>query len=266
MRQWRGAASVEPATPPADSEVDDSTMISRFFCPGPLQAGADIALPREVAHHAERVLRLAVGDEVVLFDGGGAEFAARLIALGPQARAAITTRREPARESPLLLTLVQALASGDKMDWVIQKAVELGVAAVIPVAAERSVLKLSGERADKRLAHWRQVVVAACEQCGRNRMPEVAEVLPLGRYLAAHRHGVLRLVLDPLGGQRLADLARPAGPVHLLIGPEGGWSDAELAATRAAACSPVRLGPRVLRTESAGLAVIAALQTLWGDF
>jgi len=242
-------------------------MISRFFCPGPLQAGVEIALPREVAHHAGRVLRLALGDEVVLFDGSGAEFAACLTALGAQARARIGARREPLRESPLQLTLVQALASGDKMDWVIQKAVELGVAAVIPVAAERSVLKLAGERAEKRLAHWRQVVVAACEQCGRNRLPEVADILPLARYLAGPREGVLRLLLDPLAaGRRLADLARPAGPVHLLIGPEGGWSETELAAARAAACTPIRLGPRVLRTESAGLAVSAALQTLWGDF
>lgn len=241
-------------------------MISRFFCPGPLQAGTEIALPREVAHHAERVLRLCVGDEVVLFDGSGAEFSACLSALGAQPRARLADRREPQRESPLSLTLVQALAGGDKMDWVIQKAVELGVAGVIPVAAERSVLKLAGERAAKRLAHWRQVAVAACEQSGRNRIPEIADVQPLSRYLAEHREGPLRLLLDPLPGQRLAELPRPAGPVHLLIGPEGGWAEPELRAARAADCIPIRLGPRVLRTETAGLAVIAALQTLWGDF
>jgi 16S rRNA (uracil1498-N3)-methyltransferase len=245
-------------------------MISRFFCLGPLLPGTEIALPGEVAHHAERVLRLAVGDEVVLFDGSGAEFAARLTALGAHPRAHIAERREPQRESPLGLTLVQALASGDKMDWVIQKAVELGVAAVIPVAAERSVLRLAGERADKRLAHWRQVAVAACEQCGRNRVPEIFGVQPLVRYLAEGRAeagpGLLRLLLDPLPGRRLAELDRPAGPVHVLIGPEGGWTEVELAAARVAGCTSIRLGPRVLRTESAGLAVVAALQTLWGDF
>jgi 16S rRNA (uracil1498-N3)-methyltransferase len=241
-------------------------MISRFFCPGPLVEGTDIALPREVAHHAERVLRLAAGDEVILFDGSGAEFSARLTVLGARAGAWISARQAPERESPLALTLVQALASGDKMDWIIQKAVELGVSGVIPVAAERSVLKLAGERAEKRLAHWRQVVVAACEQCGRNRVPEVAEVAPLPRYLGEHRSGILRLLLDPLEGRRLTELARPEGAVHLLVGPEGGWSEAELQAARAAGCTSIRLGPRVLRTETAGLAVTAALQTLWGDF
>ena len=241
-------------------------MISRFFCPGPLQPGTEIALPREVAHHAERVLRLAVGEELVLFDGSGAEFAGRLTALGGQARAEIGERSEPLRESPLRLTLAQALASADKMDWVIQKAVELGVDQVIPVAAERSVLKLAGERAGKRLMHWRQVAVAACEQCGRNRLPEIAEVQPLAGYLADHREGALRLLLDPVAGQRLAELSRPAGPVHLLIGPEGGWAEAELKAARVAGCTAIRLGPRILRTETAGLAVISALQALWGDF
>src|SRR5574338_344553 len=212
-------------------------MISRFFCPGPLRPGPHIALPREVAHHAERVLRLAVGDEVVLFDGGGAEFPARLLALGAQARAEVTTCREPARESPLELTLVQALATGDKMDWVIQKAVELGVAAVEP-----------------------------CEQSGRNRIPEIAEIRPFMRYLAEPGEPALRLLLDPADGQGLSDLPRPLGPVHVLIGPEGGWAEAELRAARAAGCTAVRLGPRVLRTETAGLAMVAALQARWGDF
>lgn len=241
-------------------------MISRFFCPGPLVEGTEIALPRELAHHADRVLRLAVGDEVVLFDGSGAEFPARLTALGGHARAELIGRLEPVRESPLPIVLVQALAAGDKMDWVIQKAVELGVAAIVPVAAERSVLKLAGERADKRLTHWRQVVVAACEQCGRNRIPEVSDVQPLARYLVDRRESATRLLLDPLPGRRLAELARPEGSLHVLIGPEGGWAEAELKAARAAGCIPVSLGPRVLRTETAGLAVISTLQTLWGDF
>lgn len=241
-------------------------MISRFFCPGPLGADTELTLPREVAHHAERVLRLGVGDALVLFDGSGAEFHGVLTAVGAQARVRLSGRAAPLRESPLQLTLVQALASGDKMDWVIQKAVELGVAAVIPVAAERSVLKLAGERAEKRLAHWRQVVVSACEQCGRNQVPEVAEVVSLGSYLARHGGSILRLQLEPQAGQRLAALPPPAGPVHLLVGPEGGWSEGELAAAHKAGCTPIRLGPRVLRTETAGIAVISALQTLWGDF
>ncbi|MDY0011605.1 MAG: 16S rRNA (uracil(1498)-N(3))-methyltransferase [Rhodocyclaceae bacterium] len=241
-------------------------MISRFFCPLPAAPEGEVALPREVAHHAERVLRLVVGDELVLFGGDGAEYAARLVSLGREPRAEILARRAPERESPLAVTLVQALASGDKMDWVVQKAVELGAVAVAPVAAERSVLKLAGERADKRQAHWRQVAVSACEQCGRNRVPEILPVRTLTACLAEPAGNALRLMLDPAAPGGLGDLGRPTGPVHILIGPEGGWSPAELAAARQAGVRGVRLGPRVLRTETAGLAMLAALQALWGDF
>ena len=167
-------------------------MNPRFFCPDGLLPDSDMPLPGPVAHHAERVLRLAVGDAVTLFDGQGGECAATLLALGKQPVARLGPRLAAGRESPLQITLVQALASGDKMDWVVQKAVELGAVAIQPVAAERSVLKLAGDRADKRVAHWQQIAVAACEQSGRNRVPQVAPILP---YLFL----VLILIFRPRG-------------------------------------------------------------------
>ncbi|WP_407279887.1 16S rRNA (uracil(1498)-N(3))-methyltransferase [Aromatoleum evansii] len=240
-------------------------MISRFFCPLPLPAAGEIQLPEALAHHAARVLRLRDGDPVILFDGSGGEVTAVLRLRGKQCFAELLERRDIERESPLRLVLVQALASGDKMDWIVQKAVELGVAAIVPVQAERSVLRLAGERAAKRVEHWQQVAVSACEQCGRNRVPAVAPITGLHDYLARPCEGA-RLILDPAATQRLLDAGRPAGEVHLLIGPEGGWSDEELAACRRAGCAGMGLGPRVLRTETAGLAAIAALQAVWGDF
>ena len=240
-------------------------MNPRFFCPDGLLPASDMPLPAAVAHHAERVLRLAVGDPVTLFDGQGGECAASILAFGKQPLARLGPRLAIERESPLQITLVQALASGDKMDWVVQKAVELGVAAVQPVAAERSVLKLAGERADKRVAHWQQVAVAACEQSGRNRVPVVGEILPLAKYLARPFDGT-RLILAPGADGALARKARPTRPLAILIGPEGGWSPAELDLAARAGCEPLALGPRVLRTETAGLAAMAAMQTVWGDF
>lgn len=240
-------------------------MNPRFFCPDGLLPASDMPLPAAVAHHAERVLRLAVGDPVTLFDGQGGECAASILAFGKQPLARLGPRLAIECESPLQITLVQALASGDKMDWIVQKAVELGVAAVRPVAAERSVLKLAGERADKRVAHWQQVAVAACEQSGRNRVPVVGEILPLAKYLARPFDGT-RLILAPGADGALARKARPTRPLAILIGPEGGWSPAELDLAARAGCEPLALGPRVLRTETAGLAALAAMQTVWGDF
>ncbi len=241
-------------------------MVSRFFSPEPLPQDGCFELPEALAHHAVRVLRMSAGDRMVLFDGSGDEVEAVLEGQGKRWSARLEVRRVVARESPLQLVLVQALASADKMDWVVQKAVELGVSAVIPVRASRSVLKLTGERADKRVAHWREVAVSACEQSGRNRVPQVADIVDLRDYLAQHRNGPQRLILDPVGGRRLAELGRPAGVCHILIGPEGGWSEEELVACQTAGCDGVTLGPRVLRTETAGLAVLAAMQALWGDF
>ena len=240
-------------------------MISRFHFPDRLPAGGEVALPDALAHHALRVLRLRDGEAVVLFDGSGGEVEARLAVRGKAVFAQLGEARAVERESPLRIVLVQALASGDKMDWVVQKAVELGAHAVQPVQAERSVLRLAGERADKRVAHWQQVAVAACEQCGRNRVPEIRPLQALAPWLGAHRDA-LNYVLAPGGAAGVADEPEPKDVVHLLVGPEGGWSEVEIAAFDAAGCRPVRLGPRVLRTETAGLAAVAALQARWGDF
>lgn len=241
-------------------------MIPRFHCPGPFLAGATVALPPQAEQHALRALRLRPGDELVLFDGGGGEWPGRLVAAGRGLRVSLGEWRGVEREAPLALTLAQALATADKMDWVVQKAVELGACAIVPVQARRSVLRLSGERAEKRLGHWQQVIVSACEQCGRNRLPELADVVDLPHYLAqpaaAHE---MRLLLSPGAGIRLSALPRPAGAVTLLVGPEGGFDPDEEAAARAGGFQPVSLGPRVLRTETAGLAAIAAIMALWGD-
>ncbi|MBR0566363.1 16S rRNA (uracil(1498)-N(3))-methyltransferase [Azoarcus sp. L1K30] len=240
-------------------------MISRFHFPGVLPQGGELPLPEAVSHHALRVLRLSDGDPLVLFDGSGGEVAARLDIRGKRGFAVLGERRSISRESPLEIVLVQSLASGDKMDWIIQKAVELGVAGVIPVQAERSVLRLAGERAQKRQAHWQQVAVAACEQCGRNRVPEVTPVQTLSAYLEGWS-AVPKVVLAPGATHTLGTMSPPEGAMHLLIGPEGGWSDAELAVCQGAGAIALGLGPRILRTETAGLAAVAAIQARWGDF
>lgn len=240
-------------------------MPPRFHCPLPLAENLSLRLPDDVAHHALRVLRLRYGEAVCVFDGEGAEFGGELVKIDGEAGVQLGARVTTDRESPLQVTLVQALAVSDKMDWIVQKAVELGAAAVQPVEAERCVLKLVGERAGKRVEHWRQVAVSAAEQCGRSRLCRVEEVRKLGAWLGSDVPGE-RWILAPEEGEALGAMPKPAGPVSLMIGPEGGWSEAELAMARAAGCRPVRLGPRVLRTETAGVAAMAAMMALWGDF
>ncbi len=240
-------------------------MLPRFFCPALAFPSEEIALPPAVAHHADRVLRLKPGQEVILFDGDGREARVELVTLGREPMARVVALATVDREPPLAITLVQALATGDKMDWIVQKAVELGVARFQPIAAERSVLRLDGERAVRRVEHWRQVAVSAAEQCGRNRLMVVEPITSLPGWLSASSCEV-RWALDPEAGQRLGSRGAPQGPVALLIGPEGGWAERELAALRAAGCEGLTLGPRVLRTETAGLAAVAAMLALWGDF
>jgi len=242
-------------------------MIPRFFCSQSMKVGRILELPKEVAHHALRVLRLHLGDTIVLFDGSGGEYRARLLDCGRRPTVQIERFDSVERESPLALTLAQALPAGDKMDWIIQKAVELGVSVIVPLVAERSVVRLAGERADKRAAHLRGVARSACEQCGRNRVAAVEAIASLSNFLAAGLPAdMLRLVLSPGGGRKFAALAPPEQGVVLLVGPEGGWSESEMAAIRACGWSELTLGPRVLRSETAGLAALAALQARWGDF
>ena len=242
----------------------------RFYCPVALAAGSTIDLPENAARHAGRVLRLRVGDELTLFDGAGGEYAARIAEVARERVSVdVLQWRDVECEAPIRITLVQALQAGEKMDMTMQKAVELGVSRIVPVASKRSVVRLDGERALRRLEHWRGVVASACEQCGRNRVPEVAPLAGLDRWLGLPAAtGVMRLMLAPGAAQTLNDLAPPlpGGDVELLIGAEGGLAPQEVELAAAAGYLSIRLGPRILRTETAGLAALAAIQCLWGDF
>jgi 16S rRNA (uracil1498-N3)-methyltransferase len=255
----------------------------RFYLDQPLAPGARFSLPPGPARHAARALRLTVDDVITLFNGRGGEFAARIERIHKdEVAVAITGFADVERESPLRVMLAQGISSGERMDYTLQKAIELGVTAIQPIAAKRSVVKLAGERADRRVVHWQGVVASACEQCGRNQVPVVAPPLPLAQWLGHTRlHGLQPiesqrptgqqangrlLFLSPLAETRLADLPLPDAPDWLVAGPEGGFEADEVAALHAAGAIPVRLGPRVLRTETAALAALAAMQTLWGDF
>ena len=242
-------------------------MPPRFYCPVPLTPGARFDLPDEAAHHAGKVLRLAPGEEVIVFNGQGGEWHGRLEKAGRGLAVQLEAFVETDREPSLDITLVQCLPAADKMDWIVQKAVELGVSTIRPVVARRSVIRLSGERMERRVAHWQAVAVAACEQCQRNRVPAVAPLVDLSQFLAeAPAQNAMRMILAPGATRRLAELPAPSGPVALLVGPEGGFEDAELAAAAFAGFVPLVLGPRVLRTETAGMAALAAMMALWGDF
>ncbi len=241
---------------------------TRIHVPGALAPGAVVPLPAPAAHHLSHVLRAAVGDEVVVFNDG-AEFAAtitRIDKTGVSVKVAAGAAVD--RESPLFFTLAQAISSSERMDMTLQKSVELGVARAQPLYSERSLVRLDAERTAKRVAHWQQVVVAACEQSGRNVVPPVAAPLPFTDWLGALPQAgpdELRVLLSPRASTRLAELPRPRR-VTLLAGPEGGFTSVEAELARQYGFVALRLGPRVLRTETAALAALAAMQTLWGDF
>jgi 16S rRNA (uracil1498-N3)-methyltransferase len=237
--------------------------VPRLFVDAELRPRASLELPEAAAHHAARVLRLREGEAVVLFDGRGGEYDALLSMPGRgRVLAATGERRDVERESPLAVTLLQAVSTGDKMDFTIQKAVELGVIAIHPVFSAKSVVRLSGEREAKKLAHWRRIAIAACEQCGRNRIPEIREPVALERYRAPE--AAAKVLLSPAGADRLADVAK--SPLVLAAGPEAGFSGEEEQWLLRAGFAAVRLGPRILRTETAALAALAALNALAGDF
>lgn len=241
----------------------------RFYCSEPVFAGQEILLPAPLAHHI-RVRRLEAGDSVVLFDGRGGEIAGTLSFEGK--KTLVLLGQHSPREAELggEITLIQALPSGDKMDWIIEKAVELGVHRVIPVAAQRSVLKLSGARLDKRLEHWHGVIASASEQCGRNRLMHLSTPQTLEQAINATLP-VHRLLCDPEAGETLAEYVATRHheqikieAVSLLIGPEGGWSPEETAAASRQGVTNIKFGLRVLRTETAGLALAAATTALLG--
>ena len=240
--------------------------LTRCFVETALDPGADIALPESAAAHLVRVLRLREGDNCVLFNGNGLDYAARITAISKrEVRAQVVSASEVHNESPLRIVLLQGIARGEKMDLILQKATELGAASVLPVQSERSEVKLDAERAVKRLDHWRSVVVSACEQSGRAVVPDVLAPQPLAE-AARSVETALKLILDPEGEYALATLAAPSPlSVCIAIGPEGGWSPRDRETLRSAGFSGLRLGPRILRTETAGLAAIAALQARFGD-
>lgn len=239
----------------------------RFHCPPPLPANDHGELPPDAAHHASRVLRLRVGDEVQIFDGAGEARNGRIAAIEGKRVTLEQLRPCPPEAAPTLqIELAQAMSSSEKMDWVVQKATELGATSIQPVQTQRSVAKLTAERAEKRSEHWRGVTLAACEQCGRNRLPELRPPQELASWLAQVKHETCaKFILLPDGASKLTAQPRPQGRVLLLIGPEGGFSADEAAMARQAGFIPILLGPRVLRTETAALAGITALQLLWGD-
>ncbi len=240
----------------------------RFYCTPPLPHSGLFELPPEAAHHAARVLRLRESDRVEMFDGLGNACTGMIVELaGKRVVVGGIAASRADRESPLQITLAQALSSSEKMDWVIQKATELGVAKIQPLDTERSVARLSAERAAKRLEHWRQVAISACEQCGRNLLPEIHAPLDMMAWLQQIRDTPdSKFILLPEGAASLHAQSKPQDSVVLLIGAEGGFTGAESDSALHCGFTAIRLGARVLRTETAAVAGLAALQTLWGDF
>jgi 16S rRNA (uracil1498-N3)-methyltransferase len=237
----------------------------RFYCSEPLAVGATIALPDAVAHHVH-VLRLQPGNVLSLFDGDGGEYRATLASSDKRRASAVIDGHDPREaELPYQVTLAQALPEGTKMDWIIEKAVELGVTAIQPLAARRCVVRLSSERAEKKQGHWQAVIVAASEQSGRNRLAQLADLTDFDRWIGG-RDMADCILLTPRASASLADWTRTTAPrpVCLMIGPEGGYTQQEEDAAIARGAVALSMGPRVLRTETAGLAALAVISAAWG--
>jgi 16S rRNA (uracil1498-N3)-methyltransferase len=238
--------------------------VTRVFVAAALRGGTIIDLPAETAAHLAKVLRARVGDAITLFAGDGIEYTGTIEAVrGSRVTAAVGHGAAVNRESPLDLTLVQCVPRGDRMDLIVQKATELGVARIVPVLSQRSVVRLDGAQAESKIAHWRAVAINACEQCGRNRLPVIEAPLALLNYLGAESAATARWVLDPESGPTAQTKA--SGPADVAVGPEGGFADDELEAFGLAGFARLTLGPRVLRTETAAIAAVTWLQTRFGD-
>lgn len=238
--------------------------IPRIHTDQALAADSTLELDEAAAHHLARVLRMRTGDGLVLFNGRGGQYPARIASLTRQS-VTVTTGpfQDLERESGLSLHLGIAVSRGERMDWVVQKATELGVTAISPLLSERTEVRLKGEREARKLRHWQQVATSACEQCGRNRLPAIHPLQALNAFLDSVEADA-RLLLDPQADSTAPAITAPAS-IALLVGPEGGFSEAEIAAARAAGFHGLQLGPRILRTETAPLAAIAILQARWGD-
>ncbi len=241
---------------------------TRFYSAEKLSIGAVIPLSLSAATHATRALRLNVGDKIKLFNGDGFDYNCELISIKKnEVISSVKSSQKIDSESALSITLLQGISSGDRMDYTIQKAVELGVKEIQPISTERSVVKLSQERAQKRLEHWQNIVISACEQSGRAFVPKVLAPLSLSHWLANNPFkDDTRILLNPIGAAKLANIAKPNGKITLLIGAEGGLSQHEIDAATSQSFQSIILGPRILRTETAALTAIASMQILWGDF
>jgi len=240
--------------------------LTRVYVDAVLEPGARLTLTGGAAGHLTRVLRLRPKAALKLFNGRGGEFRASIErAQGSKVTVAIGEHEPIERESPFPLTLAQGVSRGERMDLVVQKATELGVARLVPLLTERSIVRLNGEQSDRKSSHWRAIAIAACEQCGRNRLPEVALPAQLREFLRQPSGEGVRLLLSPSATRRIEDVSRPAGGATVLIGPEGGLSDAEQEDALTAGFTTVNLGPRVLRTETAAIASLTLLQREFGD-
>ena len=238
--------------------------VSRFYCPNLSATATQLVLPERVYRHAIQVLRLKSGAVMQLFDGKGLEREAVLSLVEKrQAEVTLGAQIDNQSESPLPITLLQGVSRGEKMDFAIQKAVELGVTRIVPVLTQRSNVQLKGERAEKRYQHWQGVIESACEQSGRAWLPELAAISELSTVLQ-QQDAAVKLVLDPQADIGFSQLHKPDA-LSLLIGPEGGLSDEEIQQAQQHGFIALRFGPRILRTETAALATLAVVQTLWGD-
>jgi 16S rRNA (uracil1498-N3)-methyltransferase len=240
--------------------------IPRIYTDSPLTEGQVAALDDNAAQHVGRVLRMQPGQELLLFNGDGQDFPATITSAGKkQVEVQLGSPTANTTESPLEIVLGQTLSKGDRMDYAVQKAVEMGVTRIVPLTTERCEIRLKGDREDKRLRHWQSVAISAAEQCGRARVPKILPVMTVNEWFERTGDCDLRLVLHHRTEQSLTALNKPAR-IALLIGPEGGLSGDEIAAAEHAGFLPVALGPRVLRTETAPVAAMALCQWLWGDF
>ena len=238
----------------------------RIFFPQPLSSGGHYTLKGDQHRHVSRVLRLKPGAELTLFDGRGGEFTATVeeVQRG-QTIVRTSEHRDVENESPLRLRLAQGIGRGERTDYAIQKSVELGVTTIVPLLTRRGMVRLDSARAQRRLDHWRGIIVHACQQCGRNRVPELCPVVTLDDWLRGYDCGGLDLVMDPDSGRGIGRLDYDGGLITLLVGPEGGLEPEEIEAAYAAGFSGMTLGPRTLRTETAAVAGVTAVQLRWGD-
>lgn len=258
--------------------------MTRVYVDAPVAAGKRVVVEGSAANHIARVLRLRSGDSLTVFDGSGGEFGARIEEFRKEAVVVAVEEHRPLdRESPLPLTLVQGISRGERMDWIIQKATELGASRIVPVFTKRSVVRLDEKQAERKLQHWRAIAVAACEQCGRNRIPDLAAPVDFFDMLAgdspsrpdsagrpdpaghSDSASATRVLLSPTGDLRIDDLQDVGKGITVLIGPEGGLEDVEQEAAITAGFKAVRLGPRVLRTETAAIAALTIIQRYFGD-